>query len=226
MTLEELEEITLKIKNSSSEFDSQISICIGTACLAVNSDKLKEAVEAEIAKCGLDRCKVRGVGCKGLCSAGPLVSIEPKDDIFKELTVEDAPALIEAAFGKEVLVSKKLDQNESFFAKQTKIVLENAGFIDPEKIEEYIARRGYEALLTALTQMTTSGVIDEVRTSGLRGRGGGGYPTGLKWQTVAKSIGEQKYVVCNADEGDPGAFMDRSVLEADPHRVLEGMAIA
>lgn len=226
MSLEELEEIALKAKQEAAKFDKQISICVGTACLAVNSDKLKEAVEAEVAKCGIEKCNVRGVGCKGLCSAGPLVSIEPSDAVYKELTQADAPELVKVALGKEGLVEKKLNQSDSFFAKQTKVVLENAGYIDPEKIEEYIARDGYTALLTALTQMTTLNVIDEVRTSGLRGRGGGGYPTGLKWQTVAKSAGEQKYVVCNADEGDPGAFMDRSVLEADPHRVLEGMAIA
>src|ERR1035441_89954 len=141
-----------------------------------------------------------------------------------ELTPADISAIVKSLGGAPVPeLQSNLDEH---FDKQVRVVLENAGYIDPEKIDEYIARDGYKALLTVLTEMTPSGVTHRITESGLRGRGGGGYPTGLKWGSVAKATGDVKYVVCNGDEGDPGAFMDRSVMEGDPHRVIEGMAIA
>ncbi len=224
--IEELEEIAARIKAADDGFDEIISVCTGTACIAVGSDKLLEAVKGELVKCGLDKCKAKGVGCKGLCSKGPLVNLDKKGELYEALTVDEAEPFVKAVSEKKSYEPRLADANSSFFAKQKKIVLENSGVIDPENIEEYIARDGYVALLKAITEMSQSSVVDEVRNSGLRGRGGGGYPTGLKWQTVAKSSGAQKYVICNGDEGDPGAFMDRSVMEADPHRVIEGMAIA
>ncbi|HEX7893063.1 MAG TPA: NuoF family protein, partial [Terriglobales bacterium] len=167
---------------------------------------------------------VKGVGCMGLCSEGPLVATSDKQ-MYKHVTAEDAAALVDSLDGDPV---KRLDcpTDVPFFQRQKKIVLENSGVIDPERIEDYIAEGGYRAIVHALSEMTPQEVISEITTSGLRGRGGAGYPTGLKWSTVSKADGDPKYVICNADEGDPGAFMDRSVLESDPHRVLEGMLIA
>lgn len=165
----------------------------------------------------------------GLCAAGPLVRMGPAGDTAKQLLYAgiheaDARELVASLGGEPV--ERLVLRAEAYFRGQMQIVLENSGYIDPEKIDEYIGRGGYQALLKVLTEMTPLEVIDVIAKSGLRGRGGGGYPTGLKWSTVAKAVGAQKYVICNADEGDPGAFMDRSVLESDPQRVIEGMAIA
>jgi bidirectional [NiFe] hydrogenase diaphorase subunit len=226
MHIEDLEEITAKVKVDDDGFDEIISVCTGTACVAVGSDKLLEGIQEELSKCGLDKCKAKGVGCKGLCSKGPLVSFDKKNELYEGLVVDEVEEFVKSVAAKKSYSFRLFDTNSHFFSKQKKIVLENSGVIDPENIEEYIARNGYAALLKAILEMTPNSVVDEVRNSGLRGRGGGGYPTGLKWQTVAKSSGVQKYVICNGDEGDPGAFMDRSVMEADPHRILEGMAIA
>jgi len=225
-SIEELEEIKLAVRAKESEYEHVISVCTGTACLSVNSDQVKEAIEAEVAKCGLEKCKVKGVGCKGLCSQGPLLEIQGADEMLKDVKPEDAEKVVKIAKGEMSSGELSLPKALPYFAKQHKIVLENAGEIDPESIDEYIARDGYFALLKAITEMNQSEIVNEVRDSGLRGRGGGGYPTGLKWAMVAKAANNQKYVVCNGDEGDPGAFMDRSVMESDPHRVLEGMAIA
>jgi bidirectional [NiFe] hydrogenase diaphorase subunit len=162
----------------------------------------------------------------GLCSAGPLVSVRSKEEtLYRSVSPHDAPAIVESLDG-EPIQRLICSTNLPFFTKQTKIVLANSGEIDPERLEDYIAIGGYEQLAYVLSDLTPNQVIDQVSRSGLRGRGGAGYPTGLKWSTVAKAYGPRKYVICNADEGDPGAFMDRSVLESDPHRVLEGMAIA
>jgi bidirectional [NiFe] hydrogenase diaphorase subunit len=168
----------------------------------------------------------------GLCSQGPLVEVEEHHDdgqtskvMYQNVKSDDAPEILES-LDKEPVERLVCPTDVPFFQRQTKIALENSGEIDPERIEEYIAADGYQALLTAVTEMSPNYIIVEVIRSGLRGRGGGGYPTGLKWVTVAKADGPDKYIICNADEGDPGAFMDRSVLESDPHRILEGMAIA
>jgi bidirectional [NiFe] hydrogenase diaphorase subunit len=186
---------------------------------------VKDNLSAEVTKRGLgDDVHVKGVGCMGLCSEGPLVTTSDKQ-MYKHVAASDAGELLDSLEG-EAVDRLHCASDVPFFQRQKKIVLENSGVIDPDRIEDYVAANGYSALIKVLTEMTGREVIEEVTKSGLRGRGGAGYPTGLKWSTVSKSVGTQKYVICNADEGDPGAFMDRSVLESDPHRVLEGMLIA
>ncbi|MBX3063624.1 MAG: NADH-quinone oxidoreductase subunit NuoF [Anaerolineae bacterium] len=226
MTPEELVQIATAEHELEQQYDQQINVCMAAGCVSTHSDQVKEALQAEVNQRGMEKkCRITGVGCMGLCTAGPLVAVKPANVMYQHVEAQDAPAIIENLEQEPV---KRLicPTDIPFFKRQTKIVLENSGDIDPERIESYIAVNGYRALLQVLTEMTPAEVIDQISRSGLRGRGGGGYPTGLKWSTVAKAAGTQKYVICNADEGDPGAFMDRSVLESDPHRVLEGMAIA
>jgi bidirectional [NiFe] hydrogenase diaphorase subunit len=178
---------------------------------------------------GTDGVRVKPVGCMGLCSGGPLVEVRSKGQaepvLYRNVHAEDVDEVAQSLPGAPV-ERLRCPTNVPFFVRQQKIVLENSGVIDPEDINDYIAADGYRALVKALTEMRPDEVLREVTASGLRGRGGGGYPTGLKWSTVAKMPSSQKFVICNADEGDPGAFMDRAVLESDPHRVLEGMALA
>jgi len=203
-----------------------IRCCSAAGCLSSGAGAVKNGLEAAVISAGLDaEVQVSGVGCMRFCGHGPLVEVSPNAILYENVTVEDAPSIIAALQGG-ISTAKLGDLNHPFFARQLPIVLENSGQIDPERIEAYIAVGGYEQLFHVLSEKQPQDVIEQVTRSGLRGRGGGGYPTGLKWATVAKMPGKQKYVVCNADEGDPGAFMDRSVLESDPHRVLEGMAIA
>ncbi len=225
MSPEKLEQIAQSEREVQARFTDGVNICTATACLASGSQSAKDALDTEIADRGWgNRCQVKGVGCLGLCAEGPLVSTR-SGALYKRVTVGDASEIIDHLAGEPV---RRLlcPTNVPFFQRQQKIVTENSGVVDPERIEDYIASDGYSALLHALREMTPAQVIQEVTKSGLRGRGGAGYPTGLKWSTVAKAVGIQKYVICNADEGDPGAFMDRSVLESDPHRVIEGMVIA
>jgi bidirectional [NiFe] hydrogenase diaphorase subunit len=226
MTPEELVQIGETEREAQQQFESSIHVCVAAGCLSCQSDQVKDAFDKDVARRGLDKkCKVKGVGCLGLCAAGPLVSTAPDGRLYQGVSAADAGEIVESIGGSPVsrLVSPK---DIPFFQRQKKIVLENSGLIDPDRIEEYIAASGYAALNQALTEMTPGQAIEQITRSGLRGRGGAGYPTGLKWSTVSKAFGESKYVICNADEGDPGAFMDRSVLESDPHRVLEGMMIA
>jgi len=223
MTIEELDQIAESVRTENSKFDHEISVCMGTGCLSQHSDQLKDALAKSVSAAGKNAF-VRRTGCMGLCAAGPLVLVEPEDTLYQHVKAENADA-IAASLDKEPIAELQCELREHF-DQQVHVVLENSGRIDPEKIDDYIARDGYRALLTALNDMTPNGVIRQITESGLRGRGGGGYPTGLKWSTVAKAPGDQKYVICNGDEGDPGAFMDRSVLESDPQRVIEGMAIA
>ncbi len=226
LMLEELQHMAKIEKERQEGFQYQIKTCLAAGCLSCGGGGLKEALEKEVGRRGMEnRVEVKGVGCLRLCAIGPLVSIEPEGTLYKSVKVTDVAQIIDALGGRPV-DSLQCSTDLAFFNRQHKIVLENCGRIDPERIEEYIAERGYVALYNALRCMTPKEVIDEITMGGLRGRGGAGYPTGLKWTTVAKAISESKYVICNADEGDPGAFMDRSVLESDPHRVLEGMAIA
>ena len=206
-----------------------VRTCMSAGCMSSRADAIKANLEKAVIEQGLDAgVEVRRVGCMGFCGQGPLVGIDgvkKKEILFEHIKPEDADAIIASLKG--VAANLEIgDPDHPFFAKQTKIVRANGGIIDPEKIEDYIAIGGYEALHNALTEMQPAQVVEEVTKSGLRGRGGAGFPTGLKWGTVAKSPGAKKYVICNGDEGDPGAFMDRSVLESDPHLVLEGMAIA
>jgi bidirectional [NiFe] hydrogenase diaphorase subunit len=226
MTPEELVQIGEQEREAGQKFNHRIHVCVAASCLSSQSDLVKEGFEKELVRRGMDgHCQVKGVGCMGLCAAGPLVSVEPEGRLYQGVSASDAGEIVDSIEGKPA--SRLLCPTDiPFFQRQKKIVLENSGVIDPERIEEYIALTGYAALNQALTEMTPTQVIEQVTRSGLRGRGGAGYPTGLKWSVVAKSRGETKYVICNADEGDPGAFMDRSVLESDPHRVLEGMMIA
>lgn len=224
MTLEELEQIASEARLAKEQSPRELNVCVAAGCLSLRSDAIKSALEQEVKRTGAN-CRVCGTGCMGLCSAGPLVSSEPDGRLLKNVAESDAAeivATLDSMPPDRLLCSRE----QPFFQRQTAIVLENSGRIDPEKIEQYIALDGYSALVRSLTEMSPPQIVQEVSKSGLRGRGGAGYPTGLKWGTVAKTIGSTKYVICNADEGDPGAFMDRSVLESDPHRVLEGMIIS
>jgi len=220
-------------------FRSHLLICGGTGCHASGSIAVKKALVDELDKRNLaEEIKVVETGCNGFCAMGPIMVVYPEGIIYMNITAEDIPELVDEHFIKgrplERLFYKEPGKEEGipsmqdipFFALQDVRVLRNRGLIDPENIEEYIARDGYAGLAKALTEMTPEQIVQEVLKSGLRGRGGAGFPTGLKWQFAQGSPGDTKYVLCNADEGDPGAFMDRSVLEADPHAVLEGMTIA
>ncbi|MEH1914489.1 NuoF family protein [Nostoc sp.] len=230
MDLTELQEIAQKERANSKP--TRIRCCMAAGCLSSGAVTVKESLEKSITAAALtNQIEVRSVGCMGLCCQAPLVQVDHSEVqnftplLYENVTPEIAAAIVAELQGGEVKV-QKADLNQPFFTKQLPIVLENSGKIDPERIESYIAADGYQALYQVIREMTPAKVVDDITRSGLRGRGGAGYPTGVKWATVAKGKGERKFVICNADEGDPGAFMDRSVLESDPHRVLEGMAIA
>ncbi|RPI24501.1 MAG: NADH-quinone oxidoreductase subunit NuoF [Acidobacteria bacterium] len=226
MTPEELTNTITTERETQEKFKHHVCVCVAAGCLSSQSDKVKAALEDEIKRQGREHeCQIKGVGCMGLCAAGPLVSVEETGTLYQEVKPEDAAEVVASLEGQPVARIKGPSE-APFFTRQVKIVLENCGKIDPNRIEDYLLSGGYQSLTKVLTEMTPAQIIEEVYKSGLRGRGGAGYPTGLKWSTVAKAPGSPKYVICNADEGDPGAFMDRSVLESDPHRVLEGMAIA
>ncbi|HEX6805133.1 MAG TPA: NuoF family protein [Terriglobales bacterium] len=225
MTLEELEQIAANEKEAREKFTHRVNVCVAAGCLSCQSQAVKDSLSDEVKKRGMaESCQVKGVGCMGLCAEGPLVSTGA-DRMYKHVNAADAAEVVDSLEGAPA-ERLRCATEVPFFQRQKKIVLENSGVVDPERIEDYIAEGGYRAIIQVLTEMTPNEVISEITTSGLRGRGGAGYPTGLKWSTVSKAVGTQKYVICNADEGDPGAFMDRSVLESDPHRVLEGMLIA
>ncbi len=201
--------------------------CMAAGCLSANSRGVKESLKKAVAEAGMEQdVEVRSVGCMGLCSQGPLVEVDPSEVQYQKVATAQAAEIVTALSNGETPNLRRADRRTPFFERQVRIVTENCGLIDPERIESYIAADGYRALRNVLRDMSPDEVVATITSSGLRGRGGAGYPTGLKWNTVAKASGNQKYVICNADEGDPGAFMDRSVLESDPHRLLEGMAIA
>ena len=199
-------------------------VCEAASCLSSRAGEVHTGLIDALQAAGVGDVAVKRVGCLGLCAAGPLVSVLETGALHRNVSPDDLSGLVESLTTAEPVPTKV--EADPFFARQVRIVTENLGRIDPESIEDYVAAGGYTALTMALQEMTPGEVLAEVVASGLRGRGGAGYPTGLKWQTVAKSGAPVRYVVCNADEGDPGAFMDRSVLESDPHRVLEGMALA
>ncbi|MCD4758819.1 MAG: SLBB domain-containing protein [Arcobacteraceae bacterium] len=230
-SIEDLEEIASKKKCTEQSCKDELRVCIGSSCAALGSQEMQKSLAKKVKEKELQgKCKVKGVGCNGLCSAAIMVSsydkANEKEVIYGGIETTDEERLLALIENDIELKDKLLDTNTPFFTQQKKIVLENAGIVDPNDIDDYIAHDGYRALFTALEEMSSNEVIEEVKTSGLRGRGGGGYPTGLKWETVLKVESDQKYIVCNGDEGDPGAFMDRAVMEADPHKILEGMAIA
>jgi bidirectional [NiFe] hydrogenase diaphorase subunit len=227
MNQDELDRITDKVRAEQASAEWSLNVCLAAGCQSARSEAVFTALETAVAERGLqDRCRVRGVGCLGPCSGGPCVQIEPLGTMYGTVTPADVPDIVESLVPASPIERLQIPTDSPFFQRQQRIVLENSGRIDPTRIEEYIAAGGYSSLLKALHEMEPAAVVREVVRSGLRGRGGAGYPTGLKWSTVAKAPGTRKFIVCNADEGDPGAFMDRAVLESDPHRVLEGMAIA
>ena len=220
-------------------YRSNVLVCGGTGCSSSNSQEIMRSLEEEIKKKGLEKeVNVVCTGCFGLCSLGPVVIVYPEGSFYSKVTLADIPEIVEEHLLKGRIVKRLLYQetidndaihsltDTPFYKKQKRIALRNCGVINPEVIEEYIAMDGYSALGKVLTEMKPEEVIQVIKDSGLRGRGGGGFPTGLKWSLAAQNDADQKYVCCNADEGDPGAFMDRSVLEGDPHSVLEAMAIA
>ncbi len=217
---------------------AHVLVCAGTGCKSAGSKEVELAFQREIKAQGLaDEVMVVETGCHGFCEYGPLVIVYPEGTFYSRVTAEDVPEIVESHLLKGRMVERLLYHEPmthemipkysdiNFYKKQHRLVLAHCGTINPEQIEEYIAVGGYEGLGKALTLMTPEEVVEEVKKSGLRGRGGGGFPTGLKWSFAKQSVNDKKYVICNADEGDPGAFMDRSVLEGDPHKILEGMAI-
>ena len=250
MVIDDLIEIAEKERAARKKF--VIRCCLAAGCMSSSSKGVKDALDKAVKEAGLEAdVEVRGVGCMKLCCQGPLVQIDTtgapaqptpaaaqpasptcvtieggtQSPLYQKVTAEDAASLVNTLKGGQTQVQTG-DPRQPFFTEQFSIVLANSGFVDPERIESYVAADGYQALHDVLREKTPKEVVETMIKSGLRGRGGAGYPTGLKWGTVAKTASQQKYVICNADEGDPGAFMDRSVLESDPHSVLEGMAIA
>ena len=220
-------------------YRAHVLVCGGTGCTSSGSGEIIERFEKGLAEKGLEKeVKVVRTGCFGLCEAGPIVIVYPEGAFYSRVKAEDVDEIVEEHLLKGRIVERLLHKEENledvattldeieFYKKQNRIALRNCGVIDPEVIDEYIAFDGYKALGICLTEKTPEEVLDIIKQSGLRGRGGGGFPTGLKWQFGHDAKGDQKYVICNADEGDPGAFMDRSVLEGDPHSVIEAMAIA
>ncbi|WP_058485125.1 NADH-quinone oxidoreductase subunit NuoF [Defluviitalea phaphyphila] len=221
-----------------SKYKMHVLVCGGTGCLSSNSSQIVDNIKKYLKENGMENdVQVLKTGCFGFCEKGPIVKILPDNTFYVQVKPEDAEIIVkehlvkgrkvERLLYKEPLTNKSIEDSKhmDFYKKQMRVALRNCGFIDPDNIDEYIARDGYQALGKALTEMTPETVIEEVKKSGLRGRGGGGFPTGLKWEFAHKNKADQKYVVCNADEGDPGAFMDRSILEGDPHSVVEAMAI-
>lgn len=215
----------------------QIMVCKGTGCVSAKSEDIIKNFNEELRNKGLDDVEVMLTGCFGFCGEGPIVKVQPDNVFYVHVRPEDVYEIVdehiihgrpvERLLYKSPATGERIKNQHSmkFYEKQTRIALKNCGNINPENIDDYIAYDGYQALYKVLTSMTAREVIDEIKKSGLRGRGGGGYPTGLKWEATAKVDSDQKYIFCNADEGDPGAFMDRSILEGDPHSVIEAMAI-
>ena len=221
-----------------ADYNMHILVCGGTGCKASQSELIKMNLQNQLTELGLeDDIQVIHTGCFGFCEKGPIVKIQPDNTFYVSVTPEDTKEIVEEHIVKGRKVERLLykdpstktsiieSKNMDFYKKQVRIALRNCGFINPDNIEEYVANDGYEALAKCLSEMTPEEATKLIMDSGLRGRGGGGFPTGLKWDITRKVEGDQKYVVCNADEGDPGAFMDRSILEGDPHTVIEAMAI-
>jgi NADH-quinone oxidoreductase subunit F len=227
-------------KKVASQADSQktILVCHGTGCVSGKAFEIREALEKEVARLKLKDVAVDFTGCHGFCQQGPIAVVEPEGIFYTKVTVDDVPEIVQSHLrdGKPVarlfyhdpVTDEAIPYHKdiTFYKQQTRLILRNCGVINPERIEDYIKTGGYESLRKVIKEMTPEQVIDEVKKSGLRGRGGAGFSTGQKWEFCAKAPGDQKYMICNADEGDPGAFMDRSTMEGDPHTVIEGMTIA
>ncbi|MEZ5359272.1 MAG: NADH-ubiquinone oxidoreductase-F iron-sulfur binding region domain-containing protein [Candidatus Zixiibacteriota bacterium] len=238
-TVDKLDSIKRRIGELRDTFTYQAMVCSGTPCQAADSLALKNIIEEYIKLYHLeDKVSVSECGCMGFCAVGPVMIVNPEGIFYQKLTREDIKEIVKSHFMNDTPVEKFMHRDEStgtlyryvkdvpFLSSQKLIVLKNSGYMNPENIEDYIYRDGYRAAYMALADKSTAEIIGEVKASGLRGRGGGGFPTGLKWEFCAASKSDEKYVLCNADEGDPGAFMDRSILESDPHSVIEGMIIA
>ena len=234
---EKKKELDLRINTSADTREKHILVCHGTGCTSSKSPQILENFKNIIKEKGIENVRVIKTGCFGLCAKGPIVIIRPEDTFYAGVTPDDCEEIIQTHIieGNKVerLLAKDIDGTKvnsldelNFYKKQKRIALKNCGVINPEEIDEYIAFDGYKALEKVLTEMSQDDVVKTISDSGLRGRGGAGFPTGKKWELTKAVEGEQKYVVCNADEGDPGAFMDRSILEGDPHAVLEAMEIA
>ena len=230
-------ELDLRVNLKADTHEKHILVCHGTGCTSSKSDQIIKRFRELIEEKKLENVKVIQTGCFGLCAKGPIIVIRPEDTFYSMVKIDDCEEIINTHLIEGKLVErllckdvdgtlvKKLD-DLSFYKKQKRIALKNCGKIDPENIDEYIAFDGYAALEKVLFNMSQDEVIEEITKSGLRGRGGAGFLTGKKWEFTKIAKGDQKYVVCNADEGDPGAFMDRSILEGDPHSVIEAMMIA
>ena len=230
-------ELDLRKNTKADTREKHILVCQGTGCTSSKSPKILENFKKIIEEKGLTNVRVIKTGCFGLCAKGPIVIIRPEDTFYAMVTPEDCEEIIQSHIieGKVVerLLCKDIDGRKvtklddlTFYKKQKRIALKNCGVINPEDIDEYIAFDGYRALARVLIEMSQDEVIETIDKSGLRGRGGAGFPTGKKWRATKEAKGDKKFVVCNADEGDPGAFMDRSILEGDPHSVIEAMEIA
>ena len=234
---EKRKELDLRVNTKADGREKHILVCQGTGCTSSKSPQILENFKKILTEKKIENVRVIKTGCFGLCAKGPIVIIRPEDTFYACVKPEDCEEIIQTHIieGKKVerLLAKDIDGTKvnslddlNFYKKQKRIALKNCGVINPEEIDEYIAFDGYLALEKVLTSMTQEEVIEEIKQSGIRGRGGAGFPTGKKWELTKASEGKQKYVVCNADEGDPGAFMDRSILEGDPHSIIEAMAIA
>lgn len=228
-----------KTKVQNNKYRHKICICCGAGCISSGSEAVMKKLQEEVKTRGLDNeVEIVPTGCMGPCNQGPLMKYLPEETIYQKVDCSNIAAIVQSQLIEKKPIEDLLlfadsrdkpfinSQEDPFFKKQLKIALKNCGHINPEKIEDYLVHDGYQALDKALFEMAPEDVIAEIKQSRIRGRGGAGYPTGLKWETVYKYVNNQKYVICNGDEGDPGAFMDRSVLEGNPHRVLEGMVIA
>jgi NADH-quinone oxidoreductase subunit F len=236
-TSKDLEELRLRLVKQREAKRIGISVCSGTGCRAQGSMELVEEFRRQLDAKGLSDVEVRATGCHGFCERGPLVVIFPQKIFYRGVQIKNVDSVIEKTIQNNELVESllfkdpvtkkkfRLEHEVPFYAKQQRIVFRNNGKIDPAEIDDYIAADGYAALAQALTDLTPEEVIRQVQKSGLRGRGGGGFPTGKKWEICRAQDGDEKYIICNGDEGDPGAFMDRSIMEGDPHSVLEGMTI-
>jgi len=224
MKPEDLDVMAEAARKQDGQYVHHIHVCMESGCMSSQSDVVLAQLKEQIEKQGCAQSvQVKPVGCLGLCCNGPLVKADER--LYQNVQGNDASAIV-ASLAGQPLTSRLCDTSQPFFSRQKLIVRENSGRIDPENIADCIGHGAYKSLLKVLTEMSPQQVVAEISDSGLRGRGGAGFPTGLKWATVAKASGSKKYVICNGDEGDPGAFMDRSMMEGDPHRVLEGMAIA
>ncbi|MFB3889388.1 MAG: NADH-ubiquinone oxidoreductase-F iron-sulfur binding region domain-containing protein [Candidatus Bathyarchaeia archaeon] len=227
MKLDDLQKVAEHELDFQRAYKYRINVCCSSGCVPFGALKVLKAFEEAVKEFGVEReCKVARTGCVGTCSVGPAVVIEPGDFLYQSVTPEKVREIVRDHIVLGLPVKDMLYRNEAFFKKQHRLVLRNAGKIDPSRIEDYIAMGGYSAIVKCLATMTPQGVIYEVRTSGLRGRGGAGFPTGQKWALVARSHNTPKYIVANLDEGDPGVFANRTLAEADPHAILEGLLIA